>query len=112
MLFDTATKRVTAVLDFDFSWVTHPAHEFITGLWDMGGGMQLGDEKLQAAVLSGRFGDLDDGEAPSSDVGTTWEVARAWDNALATRDAIRPSSIQGIHQVQKLMKLEDALCPS
>ncbi|RYP81566.1 hypothetical protein DL770_005868 [Monosporascus sp. CRB-9-2] len=32
MLFDTATKKVAALLDFDFSWNTHPAHEYITGL--------------------------------------------------------------------------------
>jgi len=112
MLFDTSTKKVTALLDFDFSWVSHPAHEFITGLWDVGGGLQLGDEKLQEAVFSGRFDGLeDDGEAPSADSRTTWEVAKAWDSALAARDAIRPSKIQGIRQVQKLMTLEGALCP-
>ncbi|RYP71838.1 hypothetical protein DL771_004550 [Monosporascus sp. 5C6A] len=75
-------------------------------------GYQEADEKLQAAVLSGRFGDLDDGEAPSPDARTTWEAAKAWDGALATRDAVRPSSIQSIRQVHKLMTLEDALCPS
>jgi hypothetical protein len=70
MLFDTAAK-VTALLDLDFSWVTHPAHEFITGLGDISGCMHLADEKVQATVLSGRFGDLDDGEAPSLDAGST-----------------------------------------
>lgn len=112
MLFDPVTKKVTALLDFDFSWVTHPAHEFITGLWDIGGGMRLADEKLQTAVLEGKFGDLDESEAPSPEARTAWEVAKAWDYALVTRDAVRPSSIPGIRQVQKLMALEDALCPS
>ncbi|RYP13976.1 hypothetical protein DL765_006642 [Monosporascus sp. GIB2] len=88
MLFDTATKK------------------------DISGGIHIADEKLQAAVLSGRFGDLDDGEAPSPDARTTWEAAKAWDGALATRDAVRPSSIQSIRQVHKLITLEDALCPS
>ncbi|RYP52561.1 hypothetical protein DL768_002294 [Monosporascus sp. mg162] len=79
---------------------------------DISGGIHIADEKLQAAVLSGRFGDLDDGEAPSPDARTTWEAAKAWDGALATRDAVRPLSIQSIRQVHKLMTLEDGLCPS
>ncbi|RYP76452.1 hypothetical protein DL769_003618 [Monosporascus sp. CRB-8-3] len=88
MLFDTATKK------------------------DISGGIHIADEKLQAAVLSGRFGDLDGREAPFPDGRTTWDAAKAWDGALATRDAVRPSSIQSIRRVHKLMTLEDALYPS
>ncbi|KAK9768977.1 hypothetical protein SCAR479_02221 [Seiridium cardinale] len=82
---DLKSKRLTALLNFDFSSITHPVHEFFTGLWHQGGGLRSGDdEKLHAAILSSNF---------------------------ATRGITRPSSIQGIEKLEKLNDLEQALCP-
>ncbi|KAK6075867.1 phosphotransferase enzyme family protein [Seiridium cupressi] len=91
MLFDKDSKRLNALLDFDFASINHPVHESFTGLWHQGGGLRSGDdEKLHAAILSGNF---------------------AWNSALAIRGIIRPSSIQGIEKLEKLNDLEQALCP-
>ncbi|KAK9784562.1 hypothetical protein SCARD494_12714 [Seiridium cardinale] len=88
---DLKSKRLTALLNFDFSSITHPVHEFFTGLWHQGGGLRSGDdEKLHAAILSSNFGE---------------------NSALATRGITRPSSIQGIEKLEKLNDLEQALCP-
>ncbi|KAK9426611.1 hypothetical protein SUNI508_00138 [Seiridium unicorne] len=96
MLFDKDSKRLTALLDFDFASITHPVHEFFTGLWHQ-------------AILSSNFGEVDN--TLSSEYKAKWEVAKAWNSALATRGIIRPSSIQGIEKLEKLNDLEQALCP-
>ncbi|KAM0813413.1 hypothetical protein AB5N19_13406 [Seiridium cardinale] len=110
MLFDKDSKRLTALLDFDFASITHPVHEFFMGLWHQGGGLRSGDdEKLHAAILSSNFGEVDN--TLSSEDKAIWEVAKAWNSALATRGIIRPSSIQCIEKLEKLHDLEQALCP-
>ena len=109
-LFDKTTGRVTALLDFDFSWISHPPHEFFTGLWDIGGGLRSDDLKIISAVVSGKFDDLD--ASLSAEDKVKWQVAKAWDAALAARGVTRPSSMSGIGRLRQLMELEDALCPS
>jgi aminoglycoside phosphotransferase (APT) family kinase protein len=109
MLFDKTTNRVTALLDFDFSCVTHPVHEFFIGLWDLGGDTHPDNEELRSAILSGKFRDADDTLPPADRV--KWEIAKAWDSALAAKGAIRPSSIQGIDKLERLREIEQALCP-
>lgn len=65
--------------------------------------------RLRTAILTGEW-DLDDN--PSPDAKITWEIAKAWDSALAAQGIIRPSSILGINKLGTLWALEDALCPS
>ncbi|KAI4594803.1 hypothetical protein KJ359_007606 [Pestalotiopsis sp. 9143b] len=109
-LFDKTTSRVTALLDFDFSWISHPSHEFFTGLWDIGGGLRSDDPKIISAILTGKFDDVD--ESLSAEDMVKWQVAKTWNTALATRGVIRPSSMSRIGRLRHLMELEDALCPS
>jgi hypothetical protein len=109
MLYSQTTGHVTAILDFDWASVLHPAHEFFTGLWDLGGDTHPADAKLQTAVLTGKFNSL--GEQLSDENKSKWDIAEAWDNALATRNATRPSSIKGIEVLEKLRRLEELLCP-
>ncbi|KAI0167579.1 phosphotransferase enzyme family-domain-containing protein [Pestalotiopsis sp. NC0098] len=109
-LFDKTTGRVTALLDFDFSWISHPSHEFFTGLWDIGGGLRSDDPNIISAVVSGKFDDLDESLSPDDRV--KLQVAKAWDAALAARGVTRPSSMSGISRLRQLMELEDSSCPS
>ncbi len=109
MLYDKASKRVTALLDFDWSCITHPAEEFLTGLWDVGGGIHERVGRLQPMILSGDFRTPPDGG--SAEETRAWEIAKAWDSAVAERGGIRPSSIAGIANVQALSELEQLLCP-
>lgn len=109
-LYDKTTSRITALLDFDFSWIAHPSHECFTGLWDIGGGLRSDNDKIVTAVLTGKFDNVI--ESLFDEENTKWQVAQAWDAALAARGAIRPYSIASIDRLRQLMKLEDALCPS
>ncbi|KAI1415376.1 hypothetical protein F5Y13DRAFT_8456 [Hypoxylon sp. FL1857] len=109
VLYDSTTKRITAVLDFDWSAVTHPCDEFLAGLWDVGGGIHERNEKFLPMLLSGNFS-IQPAELSAGDV-RKWEVAKAWNEAITRAGAIRPSDIAGVSQIQALRDLEDYLCP-
>ncbi|RKU42714.1 hypothetical protein DL546_003160 [Coniochaeta pulveracea] len=110
MLYDMATKRITAVMDFDWSCISHPSEEFLAGLWDIGGGPSDRVGKLLPNILSGDFSTPPTDSAPAEEM-RAWEIATAWDTALAKKGTIRPSSIAGIRQVQALSTFEQLLCP-
>ncbi|KAI8958636.1 hypothetical protein F5Y11DRAFT_351309 [Daldinia sp. FL1419] len=109
VLYDSTTKRITGVVDFDWSAVTHPCDEYLSGLWDIGGGMSERNEKFRPMLLSGNFTTPPEGLS-EEDI-RKWEIAKAWDAAIAEAGAIRPSNIVGVECIQKLKDLEDLLCP-
>ena len=61
ILIDPSTNKLTALLDFDFACIAHPAHEFLVSLQDLGGNVMgpYGEDptegKLSQALLSGDF---------------------------------------------------------
>ncbi|KAI1100154.1 hypothetical protein F4804DRAFT_336538 [Jackrogersella minutella] len=109
VLYDSTAKRITAVLDFDWSAVTYPCDEFLTGLWDIGGGIHERNEKFLPSLLAGDFSAQPEGL--SAEEVRKWEVAKAWDAALTQEGAIRPSNIAGVDRIQALKDLDDSLCP-
>lgn len=112
MLYDIKTKKTTALLDFDWSVVSHPCDEYLTGLWDVFGGIsERVPGHLQASVLSGNFGPEDKPTDDCDEALKQWEVARAWNEAAAKRGLVRPSTIAGVDRIRALRELEDLLCP-
>lgn len=113
--FDPETRRITGVLDFDWAYVSHPAHEFFTSFGDIGGSTNggtardpdLSDGKIAKAMLAGDF------SIPNLPEGALGQLARAkaWDDALAERGALRPSEIPGMTAIEQLRKLESLLAP-
>ncbi|PYH37560.1 uncharacterized protein BO87DRAFT_423177 [Aspergillus neoniger CBS 115656] len=65
ILIDPTTCKLTALIDFDFACIAHPAHEFLVSLQDLGGNVMgpYGEDptegKLAQALLSGGFSDGD-----------------------------------------------------
>lgn len=109
VLYDKSTKRITALLDFDWASITHPCEEFLSGLWDVGGGIHERVGNLQSSILSGNFG-LEPEGVPQENI-HKWKVAKAWDDALLQNGATRPSDIAGVGGIKKLKELEDLICP-
>lgn len=109
ILYDRTTQLITGVLDFDWSSITHPADEFLTGLWDIGGGFHENNEFMQDSILSGNF-DIAPLGLSNEDL-QKWELARIWNKSLAERKAIRPSKIKGLREIEELGRLESMLCP-
>lgn len=109
VLYDKSTKRITALLDFDWASITHPCEEFLSGLWDVGGGIHERVGDLRSSILSGNFGMEPEG-VPQENI-RKWKVAKAWDEALLQNGAIRPSDIAGVEGIRTLKELEDLICP-
>ncbi|KAK8026317.1 phosphotransferase enzyme family protein [Apiospora marii] len=109
LLYDSDAKCITGLLDFDWAAVTHPCDEFLFRLWVICSGINERVGKLQPHVLSGDFSqqpvDLSEEEK------RMWDIAKAWEGALARRGAIRPSTIAGVDRIQALRDLEELLCP-
>ncbi|KAL0930603.1 phosphotransferase enzyme family protein [Colletotrichum truncatum] len=113
VLFDAATNKVTGLVDFDFSCISHPFQEFVTSFGDVGGnisgghGPDLTEGRLSKALLTGSF-DADNLPAEASEL---WASAKAWDAALGERGTLKPSTITGISALAQLGTLEKLLCP-
>ncbi|KAL1858090.1 hypothetical protein Daus18300_010091 [Diaporthe australafricana] len=110
MLYDRKSKKVTAVLDFDFASVSHLFEEFMSmSFSDMGGNVGDEDSVNTRAILSGDFttppADLDEESA------TEWELAKTWNAVLQESAALAPSQIEGVDEIRELMRLQRLLCP-
>ncbi|KAI0429806.1 kinase-like domain-containing protein [Xylaria sp. FL1042] len=122
ILYDPATGYITALLDYDFASILHPAYEFFRSFNSTGGRLSgwLGDttpqEKEAAALrnakLTGQFpSPLPVPVASDNGPGVDWELAQAWENELQKLDVKRPSSIQGIDKIADVDEVLGSLLP-
>jgi hypothetical protein len=109
MLFDKGKKRITAILDFDWSYISNPFEEFETILSEHGCNITHADNEISAAMLSGDF------TTPPSNVDeefpAKWEFAKAWNAAMKRNGVVSPSDIKGVEQIRDMVRLEKMLCP-
>lgn len=112
LLYDKATRRITAVLDFDFSHVATIADELFRSLGHGIGRFpdtRNGDTDLIAlhnAMLNGFPNNL-----PPSNDEVQWHAAKAWDDALYKRSMDRPSTIPGMTKLADLFWLSSQILP-
>lgn len=120
MLFDKDTKKITAILDFDWSYISHPFHEFPSALNDLGCNIPLnhGDNSIPAALLSGNFptpapaDGLDEkGEEEGALAEEKWQVAKAWHAAMKKSGVVAPSDIPGTDKILDLTRFQSFLAP-
>ncbi|KAI3325201.1 kinase-like domain-containing protein [Xylariaceae sp. AK1471] len=122
VLYDPATGRITALLDYDFASILHPAYEFFRSFNSTGGRLSgwssdtTPQEKEAAALrnakLTGQFpSPLPALVASDNGPGVDWELAQAWEDELQKLDVKRPSSIQGIDKIADVDELLGSLSP-
>ncbi|GKZ81713.1 hypothetical protein AnigIFM56816_006235 [Aspergillus niger] len=110
ILIDPSTCKLTALIDFDFACIAHPAHEFLVSLQDLGGNVMgpYGEDptegKLSEALLSGDFSDDD---VP----GDLWWVGKTLNACLVKRGVLRPSDVDGMKVLREWRALELLVCP-
>ncbi|KAK4212602.1 phosphotransferase enzyme family-domain-containing protein [Rhypophila decipiens] len=122
LLFDPETGRLTALLDYDFSSILHPAYEFFRSFGPNGGrftgwmsdkdaeGRELG--ALRMAKLTGRFpSPLPTPVMTQNGPGVDWQLAQAWEDELQKHHVNRPSTIEGIDKLADVDELLGALAP-
>ncbi|KAK2026322.1 hypothetical protein LX32DRAFT_674841 [Colletotrichum zoysiae] len=114
LLFDPNTLRVTALLDFDFSYVGTVADEFLGfSFGNICGGALPGPYEsasrlaLRQAMLHG-FSETPPEVDPSE---VQWGIAEAWDKELARAGAARPCTISCFEEIANIYWLQGTVSP-
>lgn len=108
LLFDKKSKKITALIDFDFSSVNHPIEEhYFSSFSDVGGGLRSLSPAIYSCVMTDKF-DAKPDELSEQD-GKIWDTAQTWNAALVERDVIRPKTMPGVEKIEALRHFEDAL---
>ncbi|UNI22175.1 hypothetical protein JDV02_008088 [Purpureocillium takamizusanense] len=111
MLFDKATNKITAILDFDWSFVSHPFDEFTSSLSDLGGKVTLDDDdEVERAILSGDFfAGIAEEPKEKKD---KWQLAKTFSAAMQEARVTRPSDmLGGADKIRDLLLFQGMLCP-
>ncbi|TEA10433.1 hypothetical protein C8034_v009846 [Colletotrichum sidae] len=116
LLFDPSTLQVTALLDFDFSYVGTAADEFMGfSFGNICGGTLPGPYEsaadqlaLRQLMLSG-FRETPPAGWESSE--TQRDLAEEWDRQLARAGAARPSTISLFEEIANIYWLQDKVSP-
>lgn len=102
LLFNAASGRITALIDHDFAFVSHPSYEFLRSFGSTGGRFRgwssdeaTEDMALREAQLHGFPSPL----PPSTKDGVKWDVVKAWEDELEKVGVKRPRNILGIDKV-------------
>ncbi|THZ01120.1 hypothetical protein D6C93_03532 [Aureobasidium pullulans] len=107
VLVDPATKRISALLDFDWSFVGSPGDEFLRSFFDLGGipGPDSTGEELtiRQAILHG-FGPEHVFDGPLGQL-------QAWYQALRKHHAVVPSKLSGMEQISELHHFINQIAP-
>ncbi|KAK0384977.1 hypothetical protein NLU13_7455 [Sarocladium strictum] len=110
MMFDTQKGELTAIIDFDWSCISNPAEEFLSGLYDVGGNISDERDKFHESIISGSF-DVLSSAVQDEETRKEWDLAKAWNSAMKSTGCTRPSEISGIRQILGVQKLQSLLCP-
>lgn len=108
LLYDKESKKVTALLDFDFASINHPVEEhYFASFSDVGGGLRALSPAMYPCVMSDNF---EQQPANSSDKDKKiWDKAKYWNAAIAERNVLRPKSLPGVEKIEALRRLEESL---
>ena len=104
ILVDVASGQVTALLDFDTACVSHPSFEFLRSFYGLGGGFcewdpHTDNEEEERALLQAKLTGSFPSPLPESRGKLDWKHAKAWEDALASLDVLRPSTMAGFRGV-------------
>ncbi|KAK7394013.1 hypothetical protein QQX98_013204 [Neonectria punicea] len=115
--YDPATGRITALLDYDFASILHPAYEFFRSFATNGGRLSGWSADHEAAAirdakLTGQFpSPLPAPAASANGPGVDWELALAWEDELQRLQVKRPSTIPGIEGLADVDEVLGSLVP-
>ncbi|KAJ3495863.1 hypothetical protein NLG97_g3083 [Lecanicillium saksenae] len=108
VLFDTESKKVTALIDFDFASINHPIEEhYFASFGDLGGGLRAVSTALYRCIMSDDF-EQQPLELSDSDK-EIWHKAKSWNKAIVERNILRPKTLAGAEKVEALRQFEECL---
>lgn len=114
ILYDPKTLQITALLDYDFSSVSHPSYEFLRSFDGYVGqfkGWSGNDDSEELALHDAKLHGFPSPLPASTEDGVNWEAAKAWEDQLEMVDALRPSTIEGIDDVADIDAILRGIAP-
>ncbi|WQF82783.1 Putative aminoglycoside phosphotransferase, protein kinase-like domain superfamily [Colletotrichum destructivum] len=114
LLFDPSTLRVTALLDFDFSYVGTVADEFMGfSFGNLCGGTLPGpfESGTQLALRRAMLTGFPETHLVVGSSEVQWDIAETWDKELARAGAARPCKISRFEEIANIYWLQDRVSP-
>lgn len=107
--------RITALLDYDFATVSHPAYEFLCSFGGEGyqfPGWMVDEESEMAALRNTKLHGFPSPLPETKDGGSVnWEVAKAWEDALEGAGVKTPRDMDGIEGVANVETILRSILP-
>ncbi|KJZ71760.1 hypothetical protein HIM_08845 [Hirsutella minnesotensis 3608] len=107
ILFDKNATRITALLDFDWAFISNPFEEFLFSFNDIGG--NTGDDDIDKAILRANFTIPPD--KVDEEFAKRRNAAEAWNDAMRKSGAMSPNDIKGADKIRDILRLQMLLCP-
>ena len=115
LLYDAASNRITALLDYDFACILRPSYEFLRSFDGAGGQFRgwSGDEEdiEQLALRDTKLHGFPSTLPPPSEDGVDWELMVAWEEELEKAQVLRPRTVRGIEHVTDVDTILRAIMP-
>ncbi|KAF1842601.1 uncharacterized protein K460DRAFT_359182 [Cucurbitaria berberidis CBS 394.84] len=102
LLYDAATQRITALIDYDFACILHPSYEFLRSFSGAGGQFQGWSDiesSEQTALRDAKLHGFPSPLPENTKDGVKWDVAKAWEDELESMGIQRPKTMKGIEKV-------------
>ncbi|KAJ4251519.1 hypothetical protein NW762_011506 [Fusarium torreyae] len=112
ILFDPGSGRITGLLDYDFSCVSHPSHELLQSLGDVQGQFRnpTGDDTEESTLMKAMLHGFPE-TLPETTGDVQWELAKALEDELAKVGVKRPRTIKGMDKIAEVHAVLQAVLP-
>jgi hypothetical protein len=110
--FDSATNRITALLDFDFTHIASPANEFFYPFPSFHGILSGPFEpKENEALCLAQLDGFKNPDPTLTNPEINYNLAKLWHSELIRLEILGPSNIEGIEEVSALYWFFLDVCP-
>lgn len=102
ILYEPTSMRITALLDYDFSCISHPSYEFLCSFNGHAGqflGWSGDEDSEQLALHEAQLHGFPSPLPVSIKDGVDWEAAKVWEDELERAQVQRPRTMEGIDKV-------------
>ncbi|KAM0541899.1 hypothetical protein ACHAPJ_013045 [Fusarium lateritium] len=112
ILFDPSSGRITALLDYDFSCVSHPSYEYLQLLSDVQGQFKnpTGDDTEESALMKAKLHGFPE-TLPETTGDVQWELAKTLEDELEKAGVKRPRTVKGRDKIAEVHVVLEAVLP-
>lgn len=114
ILYEPTSMRITALLDYDFSCISHPSYEFLRSFDGYAGqfrGWSGDGDSEQLALHEAKLHGFPSPLPVSTKDGVNWEAVKVWEDQLEKAQVQRPRTMKGIDKVADIDAILRGITP-